>query len=226
MTRDDRSRFPSGDRQNPDYPLALPGALRYYVTLAARLLLEGALVSYISIISPVHPSQVHAQASGPDRNQKEKKMADNAPGGAAEAAPAPVITQGQTTSVGENTQTVQEVQPEGAVAEETRQPSIWDNWLLYAVAALWIWYLFGNKKRKNAKAAEKKERERRDTLQKGDNIVTIGRMHGKVVAFTDQSVTIKPDPKAEYTMTFDRQAIYRVLPRPGEEPEEQPQEKK
>lgn len=135
---------------------------------------------------------------------------------AAETPAAPVIAQGQTTSPGVDAQAVQE-QPATPAAEAAPAPKIWDNWLLYAVAALWLWYLFGNKKRRAAKAAEKKDRERREALQKNDQIVTIGRMHGTVVAFTDTTVTIRPDAKAEYTMTFDRQAIYRVLPRPGEE---------
>ncbi len=146
----------------------------------------------------------------------------NATGGAAGAAP--TISQGQTTSVGENTQAVQE-QPAGEQAAQEAPRSIWDNWLLFAVAALWIWYLFGNKKRKAAKAAEKKEAERRNTLEKGDMIITIGRMHGAVVAFTDTTVTIRPDPKSDYTMTFDRQAIYKVMPRPGEEVAEEPAKK-
>lgn len=128
---------------------------------------------------------------------------------------APVITQGQTTAAGDNTHAVQEVAAEGQEAERP-QSSIWDNWLLWVVVAMWVWFLFGNKKRKAQRAQEKQERERRESLQKGDKIVTIGRMHGKVVAFTDQTVTLKPDSKHEYTMTFDREAIYKVLPRPGE----------
>lgn len=135
------------------------------------------------------------------------------------SAPASALSQGQTTSVGENAQAVQE-QPvlEGEV--EQKPPSIFDNWLLWAVAALWIWYLFGNKKRKLQKQQEKKDRERRESLQKGDKLITIGRMHGTVIAFTDETVTVKPDAKSDYSMTFDRQAIYRILPRPGEEDEQ------
>ncbi len=140
-------------------------------------------------------------------------MAESTEGGAA----APTLSQGQTTSVAEGAQTSQEVVVEGA---PERAPSIFDNWLLWAVAALWIWYLFGNKKRRAAKAQEKKDKERRENLVKGDNIVTIGRLHGEVIAFTDTTVTIRPDPKADYTLMLDRQAIFRVLPRPGEEEEE------
>jgi preprotein translocase YajC subunit len=132
---------------------------------------------------------------------------------------AATITQGQTTAVGADTQTEQPVL-EGQVAEEQPQSSIWDNWLLWIVVAMWVWFLFGNKKRKAQREQEKKDRERRNALEKGDRVVTIGRMHGKVVAFTEKTVTIKPDDKSEYSMTFDREALLRVLPRPGEEPEE------
>ena len=131
----------------------------------------------------------------------------------AEAA-APAIVQGQTTAVGENTEAVV---VEGEIAPAAEEQSMFSNPLLWIVAALWLWFLFGNKKRKAQKAGEKKERLRRETLQKGDEIVTIGRMHGTVVAFTEATVPTKPDLKADYSMTFDRAAIFRVLPRPGEE---------
>ncbi len=144
-------------------------------------------------------------------------MADTTAAPASAAPEVPAISQGQTTSPGENTEAV--VVAEGAAAPE-QQPSLFSNPLLWIVAALWIWFIFGNKKRKAQKAQEKKDRLRRESLQKGDEIITIGRMHGTVVAFTDATVTIRPDLKAEYTMTFDKQAIYRVLPRPGEEEEE------
>ena len=144
-----------------------------------------------------------------------------APGDAAGAssspASVPTIAPGQTTTPGEATQTT-EGQPAPA-AEESKSFSLWDNPFLFIVLALWLWFLFGNKKRKAQKAQEKKDRERLSTLQKGDIIITIGRMHGTVVAFTEATVTIKPDPKADYSMTFDRQAIFRVMPRDEEEEE-------
>lgn len=139
-------------------------------------------------------------------------MADTTNQGAA----APTITQGQTTSVGQNTETVIEAD---AAQGQPEQQSLFANPILWIAAALWLYLLFGNKKRKAMREQEKKERVRRESLQKGDEIVTIGRMHGTVVAYTDTTVTIKPDVKADYTMTFDRQAIFRVLPRPGEEVE-------
>ncbi len=134
------------------------------------------------------------------------------------AAADTAITQGQTTAAGADTHAEQAVL-EGEAVADAPAPSIWDNWLLWVVVAMWVWFLFGNKKRKAQRAQEKKDRERRESLQKGDRVVTIGRLHGKVVAFTDKTVTIKPDDKAEYSLTFDREALLRVLPRPGEETE-------
>ncbi len=144
-------------------------------------------------------------------------MAESVTSGAAAEAAAPVLSQGQTTSVADGAEAV--VAADGAVPAAGQEPSFFSNPLLWIVAALWIWFLFGNKKRKAQKAQEKKDRLRRETLQKGDEIITIGRMHGTVIAFTETTVTVKPDLKAEYSMTFDKQAIYRVLPRPGEEDE-------
>jgi preprotein translocase YajC subunit len=149
-----------------------------------------------------------------------------APGGAdTSGAPSFVQSQGETTSVAENAQASQEQPADTGAAEAQPAPSIWDNWLLYAVILFWVWWLFGNKKRKAQKAQEKKEQARRNAIDKGDTIVTIGRMHGKVVAFTEDTVTIKPDPREGLTMTFDRQAIFRVLPRPGEEKDDEPADK-
>lgn len=138
---------------------------------------------------------------------------------AGSAAPETAITQGQTTAVGENTAATVQEPVEGPPPAQP-QSSIWNNWLIYAAIGMWVWWLLTNKKRKAQKQQEKKEKERRDNLERGDRLVTIGRMHGEVVAFTDDTVTIKPDRKSELTMTFDRQAILRILPRPGEEEEE------
>ena len=82
---------------------------------------------------------------------------------------------------------------------------------------MWGWWLFTNKKRKAQREEEKKEKERRENIRKGDRLVTIGRLHGVVSGLTDDTVIIKPDSKSDVTLTFDRQAIHRVMPRPGEE---------
>ena len=79
--------------------------------------------------------------------------------------------------------------------------------------ALWIWTSSRQKRRR------KQEEDRQKTLAKGDRVITIGRMHGVVVAFTDETVTLLTDAKNGAVMVFDRVAIYKILPRPGEEDE-------
>lgn len=137
------------------------------------------------------------------------------------AVPVPVVAPGQTTSAGENAQPVEAQTLEGAATEQKTPGFFEGNGILWIIViAAWFYFIFGSKKRRNQKAQEKKEKERRDNLKAGDRLVTIGRMHGTVVDSDDETVTLKPDPKAAYTMKFDKQAIYRVLPRPGEEDEE------
>ena len=131
-------------------------------------------------------------------------------------ADAPVSGRDQTTAAGENSQSLQE-QPANEAKEQSSSSWLLDNWFLYVVLIFWMWWLSGNKKRKAQKAQEKKERERRNSLRKGDELVTIGRIHGKVVAFTEDTFTLKPDPRNDLCLVFDRQAVYRVMPRPDEE---------
>ena len=126
----------------------------------------------------------------------------------------PVIVEGQTTSVAEGAEASQEQPP---ISSESGNGGDGTNffqgpyfWGLLLIWVLWFWYSSKNRKK------QKTERERLQTFQKGDKIITIGRMHGIIVAFTDETVTIKPDDKANYTMTFDRQAIYRLIPKNAE----------
>lgn len=133
---------------------------------------------------------------------------------AEENASSPTISQGQTTSVAENAEATQEqpANPEGGEAQQP--PSIFSNIWIYALVGIWIWWLLSSSKNRKK---QKAEQEKLQQLQKGDKLITIGRMHGEVVAFTDDTITIKPDGKSDFTMTFDRQAIYKRLPRSGEE---------
>lgn len=124
----------------------------------------------------------------------------------------PVVKQGQMTSVAEGAQATQEQPVEGA--PEAEQPNLFSSWFIWVLIAIWgFWLWSSSKNRKKQKA----EQERTNDLQKGDQLITIGRMHGTVVSFTDTTVTIRPDEKQPFTMTFDRQAIFKRLPRAGEE---------
>jgi preprotein translocase subunit YajC len=64
----------------------------------------------------------------------------------------------------------------------------------------------------------KKDRARKEELasvKKGDRVQTIDRMYGTVTGLSQETVTIKPDEKSNFTMTFDRAAVWKVLPRGG-----------
>ena len=111
---------------------------------------------------------------------------------------------------GEATQLVAANEGGPAPAE---QRSMFDSpifWILLAIWAYWIWSMSRKRRVQGAEA------ERLKNLVKGDVVVTIGRMHGTVVAFTDDTVTIRPDEKTPVTMTFDRVAVYRIVPKPGD----------
>ena len=48
-----------------------------------------------------------------------------------------------------------------------------------------------------------------NSLQKGDKVITIGGIHGKVVSMKDNKITIRVDDNAE--ITFEKSAISRVV---------------
>ena len=73
-------------------------------------------------------------------------------------------------------------------------------------------FIFSSKNRKRQQA----EAEKLKTLAKGDRVLTIGRMHGTVVALTDETMTLKTDEKGANTLIFDRAALYKILSRAGD----------
>lgn len=98
--------------------------------------------------------------------------------------------------------------PNGKTAEEAPKSFFDNTTLLVLLAAVWVWFLFSMRKNK------RRQQERQQELQKlceGDHVVTIGRVHGIITKFDDKTFTIKPDHKKDYTMTFDREALLRVV---------------
>ena len=81
------------------------------------------------------------------------------------------------------------------------------------LVGIWIFVLWMMRKQKGKEASRKKELE---TIKKGDRVITIGRLHGIVAALTEDTMTLKPDEKANATLTFDRAALWKILPRSGE----------
>ena len=48
-----------------------------------------------------------------------------------------------------------------------------------------------------------------NSMQKGDKVVTIGGIHGKVISIKDNKITLRVDANAE--ITFEKSAISRVV---------------
>ena len=83
-------------------------------------------------------------------------------------------------------------------------------WIMLAMMLVFIWF--------SGRSQKKKEQERKDklaSLKKGDKVVTIGLMHGTVVALTEETVTLKTDEKGNM-IVFERNAVYKIMPRAGE----------
>lgn len=96
------------------------------------------------------------------------------------------------------------------------------NPLVLIAVVLWVWILWNFRKQKKK---EKGRKDELDSIRKGDKVITIGRVHGTVVSLTEETMTIKPDPKANGTLTFDRIALHKVI-RDGDEKEESKNEAK
>lgn len=92
-----------------------------------------------------------------------------------------------------------------------------DTILLYAMLILGLvayWFLIlrpHNKKRKETQ-------DKLSKLSKGDKIVTIGGIHGKVASVKDTLVVVKVDDNTE--ITFDKTAIATVLTKKNEAEQE------
>ena len=99
-------------------------------------------------------------------------------------------------------------------APAKKSPGFFDSPLmLVALGAVWIWLIYSMRKNKKKQKAAK---EKLNSINKGDKVVTIGRIHGEIVKLNDETFTIKPDKKSDFTLTFDRNAIMSVNPGKGE----------
>jgi preprotein translocase subunit YajC len=85
-------------------------------------------------------------------------------------------------------------------AQGTSNP-LWGNILLFGGIIL-IFYLF------MIRPQQKKQKEQKrfiDEIRKGDTVVTVGGIHGKITAMDDETVTLEVDRGAR--ITFDRTSI-------------------
>ncbi len=86
--------------------------------------------------------------------------------------------------------------------------AMFSNPLFYLVIGVWFWVFWSTRKHRQKEDQRKKEL---GEVKKGDQVVTIGRVHGTVVGLTETTMTLKTDPKANFTVTFDRVALFKVV---------------
>jgi preprotein translocase subunit YajC len=67
-------------------------------------------------------------------------------------------------------------------------------WLVLLIALMYFMMIRPQQKQK------KQRQELLGSLNKGDNIVTIGGIHGKIIALTDDSVVLEISPEVKITM--------------------------
>ena len=80
-----------------------------------------------------------------------------------------------------------------AGAEGTQGGSMWSSLIFIILLIVVFWLFFIRPQSKKAK----EEQKFRDSLQKGDKVVTIGGFHGKVVEVKDTTVVISLAPNTE-----------------------------
>lgn len=82
--------------------------------------------------------------------------------------------------------------------------------LVIMLVVYWV-FLIRPQSKKRKELAQKL-----NSLKKGDRVVTIGGVHGKVVSVKDKEVVLRVDDKA--TITFDKSAVSTVIGQGKEEP--------
>ena len=86
-------------------------------------------------------------------------------------------------------------------AAGTQQSSSWSSILMIVVIFVIFWLFFIRPQNKKAKEQQKF----RDSLQKGDKVVTIGGIHGKVEEVKEHTVIISVDHNTK--IEFEKSAI-------------------
>ena len=89
--------------------------------------------------------------------------------------------------------------PHGAQGQQGQGGGGW-SMLIFFLAIILIFYFFMIRPQQKR---QKKEKEAREALQKGDKVVTIGGIHGKIVEKRDHTfvISIAPDTNIEVEQT-------------------------
>jgi len=109
----------------------------------------------------------------------------------------------------------------GAVFAAAKQQatSTWIMWALIAVMLVVFYFILIRPQRKRSQEHDQMA----SKLEKGDEVVTIGGVHGTINRITDETVVLEVDKGVK--LTFSRSAIARTLTvHEEEEEEEEPEE--
>jgi preprotein translocase subunit YajC len=96
--------------------------------------------------------------------------------------------------------------------------STWIMWALIAVMLVVFYFILIRPQRKRAQGHDQMV----STLKKGDEVVTIGGVHGTITRMNEETVVLEVDQGVK--VTFSRSAIARSLTAPEEEEEEEEEE--
>ena len=115
-----------------------------------------------------------------------------------------------------------------AAAAKQQATSTWIMWALIAVMLVVFYFILIRPQRKRSQEHDQMA----SKLEKGDEVVTIGGVHGTINRITDETVVLEVDKGVK--LTFSRSAIARTLTvheeeegeeeEEEEEPEEEPEE--
>ena len=102
--------------------------------------------------------------------------------------------------------------PSGGAAPPTSRPApeavnSLVTWMPFVLVII-VMYLFIFRTKKNQ---ERKLKEQRDSIKRGDRVQTIGGILGSVVQVEDSKVLLKVDEGSNTKIWFSRNAIHRVL---------------
>jgi len=106
-----------------------------------------------------------------------------------------------------------------AAAAKQQATSTWIMWALIAVMLVVFYFILIRPQRKRSQEHDQMA----SKLEKGDEVVTIGGVHGTINRITDETVVLEVDKGVK--LTFSRSAIARTLTvHEEEEEEEEPEE--
>ena len=100
-----------------------------------------------------------------------------------------------------------QVAPQAAPQVENLSTGLMSMLPMLAIFFFFMWFIDNRTQKKQ----EKKHQEMLNAIKKGDKIVTIGGIIGKVTKATEDKIEIQVDDTTKTKITFQRRAVHNVL---------------